>query len=209
MDKDQYYRIIEHYEKCLFKFGPNYRGMDWPNQKDLNVRFQVMWELIKTCNDKKVTILDIGCGVGLFLDFLKQKNIVKTIEYIGLDISRHMIEHARKRHPGFLFIQKDILKDNTELKANYVIMNGLLTEKIDLSFDEMRKYAKRLIKKAFSIARDGIAFNVMSPFVDWFRNDLFYWSLDDICSFIVKECTRNFIIRHDYGLYEYTLYLYK
>ncbi len=60
-----------------------------------------------------------------------------------------MIEHARKRHPGFLFIQKDILKDNTELKANYVIMNGLLTEKIDLSFDEMRKYAKRLIKKGF------------------------------------------------------------
>ncbi len=75
MDKDQYYRIIEHYEKCLFKFGPNYRGMDWPNQKDLNVRFQVMWELIKTCNDKKVTILDIGCGVGLFLDFFKTKKI--------------------------------------------------------------------------------------------------------------------------------------
>ena len=55
----------------------------------------------------------------------------------------------------------------------------------------------------------GIAFNVMSKDVDWERDDLFHLPLSELSSFLSKNLTRRYIIRNDYGLYEYTTYVYK
>jgi len=60
-----------------------------------------------------------------------------------------------------------------------------------------------------SCNRGGVAFNVMSKDVDWEREDLFHLPLNVLSNFLTKEVTRDFIIRYDYGLYEYTTYLYK
>jgi len=45
--------------------------------------------------------------------------------------------------------------------------------------------------------------------VDWEREDLFHLSLDSLAGFLVKELGRDFVIRNDYGLYEYTTYVYR
>lgn len=47
----------------------------------------------------KQTILDIGCGTGLFLDLFPQTNPEK---YIGVDPSFRMLERMLKKHPHFL-----------------------------------------------------------------------------------------------------------
>ena len=49
----------------------------------------------------------------------------------------------------------------------------------------------------------------MSSHVDWTRDDLFHWPLDDLMSFLVKDVSRHVVIRSDYGLYEYSVYIYK
>jgi len=49
----------------------------------------------------------------------------------------------------------------------------------------------------------------MSKQVDWEVETLFHVPLDDISKFLSKKITRNFVIRNDYGLHEYTVYLYK
>ena len=49
----------------------------------------------------------------------------------------------------------------------------------------------------------------MSTQVDWIRDDLFYLALDDLTSFVTQHLGRNFVVRSDYGLYEYTVYLYR
>jgi len=88
-------------------------------------------------------------------------------------------------------------------------MNGVFTEKRGLSFDEMFSYFKELMKKVFSHAKIGIAFNVMSKHVDWERDDLFHLPFDTLASFLTREVSRNFVIRHDYRLYQYTTYVYR
>ena len=60
-----------------------------------------------------------------------------------------------------------------------------------------------------AITSKGVAFNVMSKAVDWEREDLFHLPADLLIDFLTKKLTRNFIIRNDYGLYEYTTYIYK
>ena len=49
----------------------------------------------------------------------------------------------------------------------------------------------------------------MSKNVDWERDDLFHLSHDLLSDFLCRKITRNYIIRNDYGLYEYTVYLFK
>jgi hypothetical protein len=49
----------------------------------------------------------------------------------------------------------------------------------------------------------------MTKHVDWEREDLFHLPFDLLASFLKREVSRNFIVRNDYGLFEYTVYLFK
>ena len=70
-------------------------------------------------------------------------------------------------------------------------------------------YTKAVLLKVFALARVGIAFNVMSKQVEWERDDLFHLPFDVLADFLTSELSRNFIFRHDYGLFEYTTYVYR
>ena len=63
-------------ENCFRKHGATAKGMDWPNQNDLKRRFDVLTDIITPNgkNDSKIEILDLGCGVGLLIDFLDETN---------------------------------------------------------------------------------------------------------------------------------------
>ena len=48
----------------------------------------------------------------------------------------------------------------------------------------------------------------MSKQVDWERDDLFHLPLDLLADYLTRNLSRHFVIRNDYGLYEYTVYVY-
>ena len=92
---------------------------------------------------------------------------------------------------------------------DYIVCNGTFTEKRELSYEEMWEFFTQTIMKLWEKCDKGIAFNLMSKCVDWERDDLFHVSLDDLSWFLKNNLSRNFIVRNDYGLYEYTAYVYK
>ncbi|HVX25472.1 MAG TPA: class I SAM-dependent methyltransferase [Parafilimonas sp.] len=206
-----YLTIVEHYEHCLDEYGDSHKGVDWPKQDDTEKRYEVMLNVIKFGKDtqKKAELLDFGCGAAHLLDFMIKKNI-ENINYSGLDISEKFISLSRKKFSNVPFYCLDILDSKTALPSfDYIIMNGVFTEKRELSFEEMWNYFCKMLKKIFQFADKGIAFNVMSKAVDWERDDLFHLPTDLLVDFLTKNLTRNFIIRNDYGLYEYTTYVYR
>jgi hypothetical protein len=132
------------------------------------------------------------------------------VEYSGLDISQKFIDLSRDKFPSLEYYCGDLLNDDLDLPTfDYIVMNGVFTEKRELSFDEMFDYFKPMVTRAFDHAACGIAFNVMSSHVDWERDDLFHLPMDSLAEFLTKSLTRDFVIRNDYGLYEYTTYVYK
>lgn len=205
----KYLNIVSHYESCLDKHGDSHLGVDWPNREDAETRYRVMLEVIREDRSGRITLLDFGCGASHLYDFIL-RNKFDNIEYSGLDLSEKFIHLSKRKYPSINYYCMDILDDQAALpEFDYIMMNGVFTEKRDLCFDDMFAYFQSVVSRVFIKARKGIAFNVMSKHVDWEREDLFHLSFDRLASFLVKDVSRNLVIRQDYGLYEYTVYVYR
>ena len=203
-----YMQIVNHYEACLSKHGDTHLGVDWPNALDATVRYDVMLGVIRD-TQRCISLLDFGCGAGHLLSHIQSRKLGQ-VSYTGIDISPKYIDLCKKKFvDGPKFMCVDILKNPPQTVFDYVIANGVFTEKQDASFDDMFSYFRRMITVLFSMSAIGIAFNVMSKQVQWERDDLFHLSLGDVTDFIGAELSRHFVIRNDYGLYEYTVFLYK
>lgn len=205
--ENKYYKIVEHYENCLKKHGDTHLGVDWPKAEDASLRYKIMLDIIHL--GENCSLLDFGCGAAHLLSFI-QNNGYHNISYSGLDLSNDFISICKQKNPCINFICGDVIK-TPDIIANFdfIILNGVFTEKRELSFDEMFEYFKSLVKILFEKTNKGIAFNVMTAHVDWEREDLFHLPFDLLASFLKQEISRNFIIRNDYGLYEYSVYIFK
>lgn len=211
----EYKKIVEHYEQCFSKFGDTPKGVDWTKEEQVSVRYKAMLELVdfreKSFNHSDTkTVLDYGCGLSHLYEYLLKEKL-NYIEYTGLEISEIFFNQSKIKYPKNNYILGDILLDNSLLKTNYdyILMNGVFTEKRDLSYEDMFAYFSQMIEKIYPYCNKGIAFNVMSKQVDWEIDALFHVPMDDMANFLTKKISRNFIIRNDYELYEYTVYLYK
>ena len=92
-----------------------------------------------------------------------------------------MVAAARARWPSRDIACRDVISDPLpERSVDFVIMNGVLTEKQTLSHEAMVAIAQELVVAAFKVARVGIAFNAMSRHVDWQRPELFHWGFDEL-----------------------------
>ncbi len=209
MREKKYMVIIEHLESCLEKYGDNHLGVDWPNKEDADTRYRVMLDIIKRKGAERVSLLDFGCGASHLYEYL-QRHGIENIDYSGLDVSEKFISLSRRKFPLVPYYCVDILDSKVDIpEYDYIIMNGVFTEKRELLFEDMFEYFKALVSRVFTKARKGIAFNAMSKQVDWERDDLFHLPLDLLADFLTKKISRDFVIRNDYGLYEYTAYVYK
>ena len=205
---EKYHTIYKYYESCLDKHGDNNLGVDWPNKEDVDTRFKIMTDIVinKDINNK---ILDFGCGCGHLYEYILKNNL--NITYSGLDISPKFYELCKTKFPNQKFYNIDILKDYSDSIKNvdYIVINGVFTEKRDLTDEDMWIFMTDSIKKLFQLAKIGIVFNLMTPIVDYKDDKLFYVSFDKLGFYLKENLSRNFIINNNYKLWEYSVYVYK
>lgn len=201
--------LKSHYEKCFNKFGATNEGVDWGQDiSKMFLRYDKMKELFTNDKSENISILDVGCGYGGFYSYLKE-NTNKEVTYSGIDLVEDMILWAKNNiNTANEFICDDFINYNFEKKYDYIICNGILTQKLEASNKEMDLYASKIIKKMFEICNKGIAFNIMTTKVNYFSNNLYYKSPVEMLSFCLNELSDTVKIDHSY-LYEYTLYVYK
>ncbi len=204
-----YRRIIRASESYFERHGDSYLGVGWTkSQEHADTRYRVMLEVIRD-SKRPVSLLDFGCGLSHLYEYML-RNDVRDIEYAGLDLSETFLRVCRQKFPHIAYYNVDILEQAHRIPVfDYVVMNGIFTLKADLSYKDMLYYFTTMIPEVFEKARVGIAFNVMSKQVDWERDDLFHLPFDEVASFLVEKVSRHFLIRHDYGLYEYAVYVYR
>jgi SAM-dependent methyltransferase len=206
-----YRSIVSHYEACLAEHGDTHLGVDWPKAEDVDTRHKVMLEVIRRHGiSDPIRLLDFGCGASHLFEHI-EREAIKGIEYSGLDLSQQFVDLSRRKFPGNQYWCLDILSDEARQlpRFDYVVMSGVFTEKLELTFDDMLVFLRSVISKIYAITDVGLAFNVMTKHVDWERDDLFHLPFDTLAAWLKSDISRNFVIRNDYGLYEYTVYVYR
>jgi len=201
-------KLKEHYEATFRANGPTSQGVDWGAENSrLELRYEKMLAVIPQGTEGRPSLLDVGCGFGGLLDYAQSKGI--DLDYTGIDVAENMIQWARDNFPDAVFICGDVLDVEFGRRFDYVICNGILTQKLDISGSSMDQFAARLIKRMYELCDQGVAFNVMTTKVNFFSNNLYYRNPAELFAWCFSEITPFIRLDHAYPLYEYTLYLYR
>jgi SAM-dependent methyltransferase len=206
-----YQPLVEALEKFYAEHGDTHRGLGFRTEEGFEVRYRVYLEVIRGAAARaECSLLDVGCGTARLLDLIKSLGR-DEISYRGVDLSPKLIEAARKKHPGADFILGDPfdLEEIWSARPDYVVFGQIFTCRLQMSVAEMTDYMLRMLRLAFTHCRRGVVFNVMSAHVDWQREDLFHVPFDQMADLLQANLSRNYVFRADYGIYEYTVYVYK
>jgi SAM-dependent methyltransferase len=207
-----YKSLVKMVEDLFAIHGDSHRGLGYPKATGFDARYRVYLDVTKfgPSSEQSCTLLDVGCGTGRLLDEIKASGRT-DITYTGIDLSPILIDAAKAKHPEAFFLQGDPfdLSEAWSRELDYVVFGGIFTCKLQMTNEEMTDYMLRLLRLAFAHCQRGLAFNVMSHHVDWQREDLFHVPFDRMADLLQVHFGRNYIFRADYGLFEYTVYLYK
>jgi SAM-dependent methyltransferase len=200
------HKLERHYRECFAVHGATPKGVDWRDDETADIRYGRMLAVVEATAGEIPTVLDVGCGYGGLLGYARKNNV--ALSYIGIDVVTDMIEQAGRAYPDARFMHGDVMTATLDTPVDYVVCNGILTQKLDASIPAMDAFAQRLIVRMFSMARCGIAFNMMSSFVNFTVPNLFYKDPAETLTFCLSNLSRHVKIDHSYGLYEYTTYAY-
>ena len=166
-----------------------------------DARFKTKFDIGRLDNTR---ILDVGCGFGHMLDYLRAWDI--SARYTGIDIFPPFIEIAKQRHPGADFRVLNILDQHPEERWDWVFLVGAFNvapEKIN-----WWSYIQKMLQRMFDLCTQGIAIDFLSSYVDFQKEKAFHAHPEKVFSF-AKTLTKRVSLRHDYMAYEFTVYLYK
>ena len=206
-------RLLSFYHGFYDEFGDSYRGVGWTKSQEVtDRRNRVLLDFISP--DEPGSLLDVGCGLGHTLEYIRRARpellTTGAGSYTGIDLSEVFVAASREKFPDVVFEKASITDLSEEFGVfDYAVLSGLFTAKgKDNSHSEFWEYCRTVLSAVSKRVTKGFAFNASSPYVDWERDDLFHLRVEDALGFLSTEVSRSFSVRHDYGLFEYTVYVY-
>jgi len=198
----------QHYSRKFSSHGPTPEGVDWgSDEAKAFLRYEKMLAVADFTSGNRASLLDVGCGYGGLRQFAANTSI--DLDYTGIDVAGNMIEWAQANSAGGNFIDGDVLDYQFDRKFDYVVCNGILTQKLEATGLEMDRFAARLIRRIFSLCTIGIAFNVMTTKVNFYSNNLYYRNPSELLAWCLTEISPHVRVDHAYRLFEYTMYVYQ
>jgi ubiquinone/menaquinone biosynthesis C-methylase UbiE len=203
---DKYKEVVEknlaYFSKTLEKFKDEHSAVAQSKTSHLK-RFEKMLEL---GDFQGKSIIDVGCGIGGFYDFLQKKGI--QCRYTGIDINDKMIARAQERLPDTAanFFVFDIIEEKLDKAFDYVISVGPLNLEFDSNLN--MDMTKRLIDEMYRLAKIGSAISMTSAFTKKPTAGTFYYDPAKILSETSKFCA-NTRYDHTYLPHDFTLFCYK
>ena len=193
--------VIEYYTRLLQTHGVDPRAVDWGTRESQAVRFKVLCEVGSLAD---ASVLDVGCGLGDLYGYLRSTGV--RVDYTGYDITPALLDGARRRFPDGLFIERNIasIPDSELLPSfDFVVASGIFY----LRQAEPDAYLRHTVGRLFRLARRGVAFNSLSTRAPETSPGEYYADP----SLVLRACldlTPRVLLRHDYLVHDFTVYLY-
>ncbi len=193
---EHYSRNNQIYFESVTQYPHDHRGVKWATTASQFLRFKILAEM--SSDILTSSLLDVGCGLGHLVDFLKSQH--SSGQYKGIDIVHQMIVNAKKRHPNADF-------ENTDIDAlpiagyDYVLASGIFAF---VPFETLQT----IIPPLFARARKGLAFNCLSSQAVEKEKSMHYQDPHAVLHFC-QSLTKNVRLRHDYLPHDFTMYLFR
>lgn len=183
------------------KLGRSVGTAGWSSVETQSLRFQ---QLLNGFDLENKTILDIGCGLGDLYNYINQV-VTKNFNYIGIDISNSVIEDARSKYNGSNALFYNDTLENIELeKIDISVASGAFSYR----FKGSKQYTKYIFNRMFDLSSIGISANFLSSYCDYQLDKNQHYDPKEVLEWALG-LSRKVIIDHDYGLYEFTIFVKK
>jgi SAM-dependent methyltransferase len=194
--------VAAYYASKLEAHGSTPQGVDWNGVDSHETRHRQFLRLLDGAVD--ASIIDLGCGFGDFLRFLRAEG--HRGRFTGYDIAPEMIEKARELH-GETENRQWRTGAEPDGAADFAIASGIFNVKGDVPDAIWTRYVRQTIDVLAGAGRRGFAFNVLSLSSDPERRrpNLYYADPADMLSYCLSRYGRSVALLQDYGLYEFTL----
>ncbi len=193
--------IASRYQERLRQHGASSAALATGTPERQEIRFGV---LAGVGNLDGARVLDLGCGLGDFYQFLLNRGI--RPHYTGYDITPGFIGHAKTRFPEAHFDVRDVQVDGIPEKFDYVVSSQTFNNR--LAHEDNQKLMQDILRISYEASEKGVAIDMFTSYVDFREDRLFYYSPEEIFRFS-KTLTKRVLLRHDYPLFEFTVYLYR
>lgn len=193
--------VAAYYAARLAEHGPTPRGVDWNGAESQRLRHAQFLRLI---DDPEAGVLDLGCGYGDFLDFLRAAG--HRGPYAGWDVAPTMIEAARARH-GEGPDRRWHLGAAPDAPMDYAVASGVLNVKGEAPDELWAEHVREVIEILARAGRRGFGFNILSLCSDPERRRPHLHYADP--ALMLRHCLdrygRHVALLQDYGLFEFTV----
>jgi len=147
-------RIRNFYAPWLSRESESAKQMAWNSTYNQYLRFEV---LAGHVNLEGATLLDVGCGLGDLLDYLKKRG--DSVEYTGIDVLDEMVHAAKERFPGGRFLKVDIFDDKEPFNECFDAVYASGTFNLNLGNND--DFIKRIVDTFWKLSRRAFAFNLL------------------------------------------------
>jgi hypothetical protein len=170
-------------------------------------RFELICGVFK--EDNNFSVHDVGMGLSDLGEYIFANNRDKKVEYSGSEILEEYVNDSALRFPDSNFFLRDLATQCFEDKHDYLLLSGVFHQRRDSSIKDWERFSQNILLNSFKMCNKGIAFNFISPFVDFYQTQVYYCNLIKLINFVNDDLSRFFEIKHHYALYEFTMYVYK
>ncbi len=198
--------VAAYYASKLAQHGATPRGVDWNGQASHELRHRQFLRLLSDSPD--ASVLDLGCGFGDFLRFLRAEG--HQGPFIGYDAAPEMIAEAVRLHGEGAGRQWRVGSMPSET-SDFAIASGIFNVKGEVPAEAWARYVFETIDVLAGAGRRGFAFNVLSLSSDPDRRaaNLYYADPNEMLSRCLRRYGRSVALLQDYGLYEFTVIVRK
>lgn len=195
-------KIEKLYTENLEKFGIDSKSVGWNSPESQTLRFQKLLSLVDEPGIKPFTLNELGCGYGELYKYCESNNY-KLKKFNGYDISEKMLTAAK----SYLNADNAFFYQNSEIitKADYTITSGIFNVKFEEEKNNWEGFIKQTLKNMFEFSEIGMSFNLLTKYVDFEDENLYYADPSYYFDFCKKELSKYVSLIHDYKLYEWTI----